>query len=101
MAEQARRFGWLRRLAPWLVGIAILVVIATQVPFKQFGSAMKHGPHAKLAIVEVLITLVALGTDSIATWAGPVGVHIQWPVQKVPPVSCRADSPFLGARPRR
>lgn len=78
-----RRFARLRRLAPWMVGLAILIVVATQVPFEQFSASISQGPHLELAAVELLITLIVLCTDSFSTWIGLLALRIRWPLAKV------------------
>jgi uncharacterized membrane protein YbhN (UPF0104 family) len=73
----------LRQLAPWLVGLAILVVVITRVPFDAFGDAIEHGPHLQLAIVDLLICLSVLCTDSVATWLGLIAVRLRRPFATV------------------
>jgi hypothetical protein len=79
----ARRSSKLRQLAPWLLGLAILIVVITRVPFDAFGDAIEHGPHLQLAAVELLITLSVLCTDSIATWIGLIAVRLRRPFATV------------------
>ncbi len=80
---QARPSSKLRQLAPWLIGVAIIVVLVTRVPFDAFGDAIEHGPHVQLALVELLITLCVLCTDSFATWIGLVAVRLRRPFATV------------------
>lgn len=67
----------LRRLAPWLAGLAILAIIITRVPFAAFRDAIGKGPHLRLFAVDLAITLVVLGTDSVSTWIGLVAVRMR------------------------
>lgn len=78
-----RRGAWVRRWGPWFVGLAILVVIGTQVPFAQFTASIGEGPHLALAAVEIGITFLVLCTDSVSTWVGLLAVKIRWPFAKV------------------
>jgi hypothetical protein len=66
--ERARRIA--RVLWPWLVGGAIVIVIALRVPLDAFRDAVDKGPHLKLLVVDVALTLVMLVADSLATWIG-------------------------------
>jgi hypothetical protein len=75
--------GKLRQLAPWLLGLAILVVVITRVPFDAFGDAIEHGPHLQLAAVDLLITICVLCTDSVATWIGLLAVRLRRPFATV------------------
>lgn len=70
----------LRRLWPWLVGVAIVVVIATQVPLDQFRRSLSQGPHIALAATELGIAVLVLLTDSFSTWIGMLGLKIRWPL---------------------
>lgn len=83
MAEQARRRNWVRTLAPWIIGIAIFVVIAMQVPFATFRASLQHGPHVALAITELVIAIVVLFTDSLSAWVGLLVLRIRWPFARV------------------
>jgi hypothetical protein len=78
-----RRGKWIRQWGPWFVGLAILVVIGTQVPFAQFKASIGHGPHITLALVEIAITFLVLCTDSVSTWIGMIALKIRWPFKKV------------------
>jgi hypothetical protein len=73
----------LRQFAPWLIGLAIVAVIATRVPFAQFRGSLGQGPHLALAAVELLLVIIVLGTDSLSTWLGLLAVKIRWPLAKV------------------
>ncbi len=73
----------LRRWLPWIVGVAILVVVATRLPYEQFKASLSHGPHLALVLTEIVITLVVLGTDSVSTWIGMLALRIRWPIARV------------------
>ena len=82
-APPPRRFARLRRWGPWLVGLAIVLVIATNVPFAKFRASIGHGPHVALATVELLITTLVLFTDSFSTWIGLRALRIRWGFPRV------------------
>lgn len=71
------RPGFLRRSWPWFVGAAILIAIIARVPFAAFRDALTHGPHHWLALLDLIITIVVLGTESAATWVGLVVVRMR------------------------
>jgi hypothetical protein len=73
----------LRRAWPWLVGLVILVVVATRVPLAEFRGAIGRGPHLTLAIVNVLINVLVLGSDSLATWVGLIALGLRRPFARV------------------
>ena len=79
----AKTTGWIRRVLPWVVGLAILVVIATRVPLAQFRASIGQGPHVSLAIVEILIVVAVLFTDTISTWIGMIALQIRWHLARV------------------
>ena len=72
-----------RRLAPWVVGIALLVVVALRVPWAAFEGAIAHGPHAQILAANVVITLAIWGTDSLSTWASLAALRIARPLGEV------------------
>src|SRR5438094_9541861 len=78
----SRRLARLRRVAPWLVGVAIVVVVAMRVPLDQFRASIASGPNVTLACVELLITTFVLFTDSFSTWVGLLALRIRWPFRK-------------------
>ena len=69
----------LRRLAPWLAGIALLAFVISRVPFDAFRDSIEHGPHLRLAAVDLLIALTVLCSDSLSTWIGLIGVGMRRP----------------------
>ncbi|HSN25582.1 MAG TPA: hypothetical protein VLT45_04830 [Kofleriaceae bacterium] len=75
--------GALRRAVPWLVGLAILVVIAKHVPVAEFRQAISHGPHVQLGLVALVSTGLILCTDSISTWIGLLALRIRRPLSHV------------------
>ena len=83
MAARSRAFAFVRAAAPWLVGIAIVVVVAWRLPMAAFRRGLHEGPQVTLAIVDTVITLAMLFTDSFATWLGLVAVRIRIGLAKV------------------
>ena len=73
----------LRRTWPWLVGIAILVLIATRIPFDTFRSAMTQGPHLLLLATNLALIVAVLCSDSISTWIGLVALGMRRPLAHV------------------
>lgn len=73
----------LRRTWPWVVGIAILAGLATRVPLGELRDRLGEGPHLTLALVNALINLAVLGTDSLATWVGLIAVRLRRPFRVV------------------
>jgi hypothetical protein len=67
----------LRRAWPWLLGLVIVVAMATRVPFAAFRQALGHGPHLALAATNVAINVAVLASDSIATWVGLIATRIR------------------------
>ena len=68
---------------PWLFGAAIIVVLATRIPYAAFRDAISHGPHLQLAAVDLVIALLALGSDSLATWVGLIAAGLRRPLARV------------------
>jgi hypothetical protein len=81
--ETAPRPSLVRRLAPWVVGLAIVALILTRVPFDAFRNAIGHGPHLLLAGINVLIVTTVLCTDSISTWVGLIALRMRRPLATV------------------
>ena len=73
----------LRRLWPWLLGVAILAIVISRVPLAAFRAAVGHGPHVALALTNVGIALLTLTTDSFATWLGLVALKLRRPLADV------------------
>lgn len=71
---------WLRRLWPWLVGLAIVVVILTRVPLAKFREASTQGPQVSLALFDLGLMIVILGADTFATWVGMIAVKLRRPL---------------------
>ncbi|MBA3392068.1 MAG: flippase-like domain-containing protein [Deltaproteobacteria bacterium] len=78
-----KRPGLLRRSWPWLVGLAIIAIIARSVPVDAFREAMTKGPHVLLALVTLAITATVLLTDSFSTWVGLAAIDIRRPLSRV------------------
>lgn len=72
-----RKVSALRRAAPWLVGLGIVVFVITRLPFDAFQRAVGQGPHLALAAMNLLSTIVVLCTDSLSTWIGLVAVGMR------------------------
>jgi hypothetical protein len=70
--------GFLRRAWPWLLGLAIVIAIATRVPFDAFRDAIHEGPHLRLAAVDLAVIVVVLATDTFATWIALHVVKARW-----------------------
>jgi hypothetical protein len=77
------RQGPLRRAFPWILGLAIIGVIATRVPVDAFRRSVTEGPHVKLGLVTFAIAVTILCTDTFATWLGLVAIRIRRPVLHV------------------
>jgi hypothetical protein len=77
------RKGPLRRALPWVVGVAILVVIATRVPIDSFRRAITEGPHVQLGLVTFASIFLILCTDSVSTWIGLISLRIRRPLLHV------------------
>jgi len=73
----------LRRTWPWLAGLAILLVIASRVPLDAFRAALGHGPHLRLALVDLAVVVVTLCSDSFSTWVGLIACRMRRPLAKV------------------
>jgi hypothetical protein len=78
MATQRLAGARLRRLAAWLVGLAIVAVIAMRLPFSELHSAMAQGRHLRLAAANVLIILLILITDVFSTQVGLDVLDLRW-----------------------
>lgn len=74
---------FLKRAWPWAVGLAIVAVLATRVPFDAFGKAIHEGPHLALAAIDLVVILVVLATDTFATWLSLVAVRLRWSMRDV------------------
>jgi hypothetical protein len=74
MADRAA----LRRLAVWLVGITIVVVVMIRIPFAAFRDAITHGPHLTLAAVDFAVTFAVLCTDALATQWSLRATAVHW-----------------------
>lgn len=74
---RARLGARLRRLLPWAIGVALIVVMATRVPFAAFRASLGHGPHAALALTNVVLGICVLLGDSIASWTGLIATGLR------------------------
>lgn len=70
--------GLFQRSWPWLLGSAIVIAIASRVPFEAFRSSLHQGPHARLAAVDAAMMLGFLVTDSVATWIALRVEQVRW-----------------------
>jgi len=70
-------------MIPWLVGAAIIAVIARNVPIAQFRASLGRGPHLRLAVAELLITAAVLSTDTFSTWIGMRVLRLRWPLRRI------------------
>lgn len=82
-SKPAPRAALLRRLWPWIVGAAILVLIATRVPVDAFRDAIGKGPHLLLAGTTLLVTATVLCTDALSTWIGLISLDMRRPLTRV------------------
>jgi hypothetical protein len=73
----------LKRLWPWLVGLAILIIVATRIPLTAFREAITRGPHLALAAVNLAIIAAVLCTDSVSTWIGLFAMRMRRPLRSV------------------
>jgi hypothetical protein len=80
---RARIVTFLRRLWPWLVGLAILAAVATRAPLAEFRQALGRGPHLQLALVNVALNVAVLGSDSLATWVALIALQLRRPFRQV------------------
>ena len=80
---RSRAGGLVRRLWPWLVGLAILAVVATRIPFDAFVGELGSGPHLVLAAVDLLVVSCVLVSDSASTWVGLVALRMRRPLREV------------------
>lgn len=72
-----------RRWWPWLVGAAILVLVATRIPVDAFRDAIEHGPHVQLGLVTLALTCGILCTDSFTVWIGLRALGVRRPKRHV------------------
>jgi len=82
-APPRKQPGLLKRAWPWLVGLAIVIVIATRVPVEAFREAIGKGPHVLLGFVTLGVTTTVLCTDSLSTWIGLLALDIRRPLSRV------------------
>jgi uncharacterized membrane protein YbhN (UPF0104 family) len=73
----------LRRALPWLVGVAIVVVIVLRVPVDAFRQAIHEGPHLQLAAVDLGVVVLILATDTLATWIALQVTGTRWRLGRV------------------
>jgi Lysylphosphatidylglycerol synthase TM region len=75
--------GAIRQLALWAIGLAIVGLIATRVPYAKFARALGEGPHVALAVVDLLVPLAVLVTDTFATQIGLAICGVRWRFMRV------------------
>ncbi|HEX4454615.1 MAG TPA: hypothetical protein VH143_27330 [Kofleriaceae bacterium] len=83
MAPRSRAVAFVRAAAPWVVGIALVIVVARRLPMAAFRRGLHEGPQVTLAIVDTAVTLAMLLSDSFATWLGLAAVRIRIGLGKV------------------
>ena len=49
---------------PWFVGLVIVFVLAVRLPLEAFSTAMHTGPHLQLALVDTLVIIATLLSDT-------------------------------------
>jgi hypothetical protein len=95
VAARRSALGILRAVLPWLVGVAILLVVGARVQLAAFRDALGHGAYVTLAIVDLVVTVIVLGTDSVSTWIGLSAVHMKRPFPRVVAVRGATNQLFL------
>jgi uncharacterized membrane protein YbhN (UPF0104 family) len=58
-------------------------VVATRVPFATFRTALGNGPHVLLAVVDLAVVAITLGTDAFATWVSMIALRLRRPFRHV------------------
>jgi uncharacterized membrane protein YbhN (UPF0104 family) len=74
---------FLRRAWPWFVGVAIVIVVLTRVPFDAFKDSIHEGPHLTLAAVDAAVVVAILVFDTFATWVALAVANTKWSLKKV------------------
>lgn len=69
----------IRRLAPWLVGLTLLVIVVTRIPFEALRDSIERGRHLPLAAVHAVAIVTVLFTDAFATWTGLIALRLRRP----------------------
>jgi hypothetical protein len=85
----------IRRLAPWVVGLTLLVVVVTRVPFEALRNSIAQGRHLPLAAVHVLAISTVLFTDAFATWIGMISLRLRRPFWDVLAVRGATNALFV------
>src|SRR5262249_5265362 len=68
VSEPGRRVPpFLRRLLPWLVGVAILAALLHRAPFAALRAGLVHGPRGGLTAYTLPFILITLAADAYAT----------------------------------
>ena len=67
---------------PWLLGLAIIVAIATRVPLAAFRDAIHEGPHVRLLAVDAAVGIASLFADTFATWIGLLVMNVKWSLSR-------------------
>ena len=57
--------------------------MVARVPFDAFRAAMGNGPHVALATVDVIVVVLTLGTDAVATWMALIALGMRRPLGHV------------------
>lgn len=82
-SPQRSKLRRLSRLWPWLLGAAIVIVLARRVPLDAFRAALGEGPHVQLALVDLAVALALLFLDTFATWVGLITLRLRWPLRRI------------------
>ena len=69
----------IRRFTPWLVGLTLLVIVVTRVPFDLLRASVQRGEHLQLAAIHLLASSTVLFTDAFATWTGMAALRLRRP----------------------
>ena len=67
---------------PWLLGLAIVVAIATRVPLAAFRDSLHEGPHLRLLAVDFAVGIAILFTDTFATWVSMIVMDVKWSLSR-------------------
>lgn len=75
--------GWLRRVLPWVVGLAFLVYLFQRIPWVEFRHALAEGPYLEMTVFISLQISLTLIVDGWATAVSLSAVGIERPMREV------------------
>lgn len=82
-ARKPRGKHLLKRVWPWLAGLAIVAVVASRVPLDAFRASFGRGNHLALAAADMALMTAVLCSDSLSTWIGLIAIHMRRPFAKL------------------